>query len=77
MDWWEKLDTGKKAGSIISVCCLGLLIIGGIAGMMSPDNQQFLIKFKITAQQQTLHQQQLLPLHTITAISESHFLSGS
>lgn len=37
MGWWNKQGKGTKIGSIVGVCCLGLLIIGLIAGMGSPD----------------------------------------
>lgn len=37
MDKWNSFSNGKKAISIIGVCCVGLLIIGLIVGMGSPD----------------------------------------
>jgi hypothetical protein len=37
MGWWEKKSNGKKVRSIIGVCFLGLLIIVGINGMISPN----------------------------------------
>ena len=35
--WWNKQGKGTKIGSIIGACCLGLLIIGLISAMASPD----------------------------------------
>ena len=37
MEWWNKQGNGVKIGSIVGVCCLGLLIIGGIMAMTAPD----------------------------------------
>ncbi len=37
MGWWETKGTGTKARTIFGVCFLGLLIIVGINGMISPD----------------------------------------
>ena len=76
MDWWEKLDTGKKAGSIISVCCLGLLIIGGIAGIISPDNTT--VPNQVQDNSTTTNPTPTTTTTTATpssAISESDFLS--
>jgi hypothetical protein len=35
--WWDKQSNGIKALSIIGVCCLGLIVIVAIGGMLSPD----------------------------------------
>ena len=35
--WWSKQGKGTKIGSIVGVCCLGLLIIGLISAMGTPD----------------------------------------
>lgn len=37
MGWWNKQGTGMKIGSIVGICCVGLLIIGLIMAMASPD----------------------------------------
>lgn len=37
MGWWAKQGNGVKIGSIIGACCLGLILIVGIGGMLSPD----------------------------------------
>lgn len=37
LDDWKEWSTGKKAISIIIVCCIGLLIIGVIVGIIFPD----------------------------------------
>lgn len=37
MNWWNKQGNGVKIGSIIGACCLGLILIVGIGGMLSPD----------------------------------------
>lgn len=37
MDKWNSFSNGKKAISIIGVCCIGLLIIGLIVGLGAPD----------------------------------------
>lgn len=36
-DWWNAQGNGAKALVVISVCCVGLLLIVAIAGMLSPD----------------------------------------
>lgn len=35
--WWSQQNSGIKALSIFGVCCIGLILIVGIFGMMSPD----------------------------------------
>lgn len=35
--WWNEQSSGIKALSIIGLCCVGLLLIAGISGMMAPD----------------------------------------
>lgn len=37
LDDWKEWSSAKKAVSIIAVCCIGLLVIGVIGGMVSPD----------------------------------------
>ena len=37
MGWWDKQTTLIKALSIIGVCCIGIIVIAGIVGMLSPD----------------------------------------
>ena len=38
-NWWNKQTKGgKTAIGIVSVCCLGIILIIGIAAMASPDN---------------------------------------
>jgi len=37
LDDWNDWGTGKKIGSIILVCCIGLIIIGAIGGILFPD----------------------------------------
>ena len=37
LDDWNEWSTGKKIGSIILVCCVGLIIIGAIGGILFPD----------------------------------------
>jgi len=37
LDDWKEWSTGKKIGSIILVCCIGLIIIGAIGGILFPD----------------------------------------
>ena len=36
-DDWKEWGTGKKIGSIILACCVGLLILGAIGSVMFPD----------------------------------------
>jgi hypothetical protein len=38
MDRWNKQGKGVKIGSIVGVCCLGLILIIGIGGLLSPEN---------------------------------------
>ncbi len=39
MGWWNKQSTkGKAAVGIVGICCLGLILIVGIGGLLSPDN---------------------------------------
>lgn len=39
MGWWSKQSTkGKAAVGIVGICCLGLILIVGIGGLLSPDN---------------------------------------
>lgn len=37
LDDWKEWTTPKKAISIIAVCCIGLIVISVIGGMISPD----------------------------------------
>ena len=37
LDDWKEWSSAKKEVSIIAVCCIGLLVIGVIGGMVSPD----------------------------------------
>ena len=38
MGWWNKQSTkGKAVIGIVGICCLGLILIVGIGGLMSPD----------------------------------------
>lgn len=37
MGWWNKQGTGMKIGSLVGLCCLGLLVIAVISGMGSSD----------------------------------------
>ena len=38
MGWWNKQSTkGKAAVGIVGICCLGLILIVGLGGLMSPD----------------------------------------
>lgn len=37
LDDWNEWSTGKKVGSIIIACCIGLLIIGTIGSIFTPD----------------------------------------
>lgn len=34
---WKEWSTGKKIGSMILACCIGLIIIGAIGGILFPD----------------------------------------
>lgn len=39
MGWWNKQSTkGKGVIGIVGICCLGLILIVGIGGLLSPDN---------------------------------------
>ena len=38
LDDWHEWSTLKKVGSIIVVCCIGLIIIGAIGGILFPDS---------------------------------------
>ena len=38
LDDWHEWSTLKKIGSIIVVCCIGLIIIGAIGGILFPDS---------------------------------------
>jgi hypothetical protein len=35
--WWSQQNSGVKVLSIFGVCCIGLILIVGIFGMLSPD----------------------------------------
>jgi hypothetical protein len=37
LDDWSEWSAGKKIGFIILVCCIGLIVIGAIAGILFPD----------------------------------------
>ena len=38
MGWWSKQSTkGKALIGIVGICCLGLILIVGLGGLMSPD----------------------------------------
>lgn len=37
LETWNNQSNGIKIASIIGVCCLGLILIVGISGMLSPD----------------------------------------
>lgn len=37
LDDWNEWDTSKKIGSIILACCIGLIIMGAIGSIVSPD----------------------------------------
>lgn len=37
LDNWKEWSTAKKVISIVAVCCIGLFIVGMIAGGLSPD----------------------------------------
>lgn len=37
MNWWNNQGKGVKVGSLVGLCCLGLIIFGLISGMGSPD----------------------------------------
>ena len=37
LDDWNDWSNGKKIGSIILVLCIGLIVIGAIGGLLSPD----------------------------------------
>ena len=37
LDDWNEWSTGKKIGSLIVACCIGLIIIGTIGGIIFPD----------------------------------------
>ncbi len=38
MDWWNKQSSGGKAiMGIAGICCIGLILIVGISGLMAPD----------------------------------------
>lgn len=39
MGWWSKQSTkGKALIGIVGICCLGLILIVGIGGLLSPEN---------------------------------------
>lgn len=39
MGWWDKQSKGGKAViGIVGICCLGLILIVGIGGLLSPEN---------------------------------------
>ncbi|MGZ7109187.1 MAG: hypothetical protein ACXVHW_09480 [Methanobacterium sp.] len=35
--WWNKQGKGMKIGSVIGLCCIGLLVVGFIGAMMTPN----------------------------------------
>lgn len=38
MGWWNQQSTrGKAAIGLVGLCCLGLIVVVGISGMMAPD----------------------------------------
>lgn len=37
LDGWNEWGAGKKIGSIIIACCIGLIIIGAIGSIFTPD----------------------------------------
>lgn len=38
MGWWNKQSTkGKAVIGIVGLCCIGLILVVGISGMMAPD----------------------------------------
>lgn len=37
MGWWNKQGKGMKIGSLVGLCCLGLLVIALISAMGAPD----------------------------------------
>jgi len=37
MGWWNKQGKGMKIGSLVGLCCLGLLVIAVISGMGASD----------------------------------------
>lgn len=48
LDDWKEWGTGKKIGSIILVCCIGLIIIGAIGGILFPDSNTSEHRFYMT-----------------------------
>ncbi len=36
--WWRNLSTNGKSASVVSVCCIGLILIIAVSGFMSSEN---------------------------------------
>ena len=48
LDDWNEWGTAKKIGSILLACCIGLIILGAIGGILFPDSNTAENRFYMT-----------------------------
>lgn len=54
MGWWSEQSNLVKALSVIGICCVGLLVIVGISGLLSPDSNTSTTSTPTTTQTTTV-----------------------
>ncbi|MCE7697766.1 MAG: hypothetical protein K8E24_002625, partial [Methanobacterium paludis] len=76
--WWNKRGTGGKAAvGLVGLCCIGLILIVAVGGMMSPDKTTTNATSTPTATTQTTSTTQTPTTATISQLYNNSIPTGT